>query len=257
MSRIVEVMIPTRPQLLLVPLITELEWVIRPRLEEWAEVATFDVPGVGDEPAVEPLDRQAVIDRALVELDRRGWESYILVCDGSALPTGVRVAHARPEAVGAMALGHARVVNRMEGDRPTVNREVFEAFAQLGESNFADFIRYGITQFTQGSIGDELAARMLERIPLDIGRAVWEMNLRDPEPFEHLIREVDVPLLFARHEGCIGSTEEGFEDAVAAFPRARVVSAPDAPSVSMEFADALGEFCADLARQGTRTAGRG
>jgi hypothetical protein len=239
----------------LVPLLTELEWVIKPRLEEWAEVATFDAPGVGDEPAAEPLDRQAIIDRALVEIDRRGWSSYILVCDGSALPTGVRVAHARREAVEAMALGHARVANRMEGERPTMNREVMEAFAQLAESNYADFIRYGLTQVTHGSIGEELAARMLERVPIDVGRAIWEMNLRDPEPFEHLIREVDAPLLFAKHEGCLGATEEGFRDAVAAFPQARVVSAPDAPSVSIEFADALREFCLDLSRAGIRTAG--
>jgi ubiquinone/menaquinone biosynthesis C-methylase UbiE len=81
-------------------------------------------------------------------------------------------------------LGHARLVNRMEGERPTVNREVLEAFAQLSESNFPDFIRYGLTQVTHGSIGDELAARMLERVPLDVGRSVWEMNLRDPESFE-------------------------------------------------------------------------
>jgi hypothetical protein len=245
----------TRPRLLLVPLITELEWLIRPQLEEWAEVATFDVPGVGDEPAVEPLDRKAVIDRALLELDRRDWDSYFLVCDGSALPTGVRVAHARPNTVEAMALGHARLANRLEGERPTVNKEVMEAFAQLTESNFPDFIRYGLTQVTHGSIGDELAARMLERVPLDVGRAVWEMNLRDPEPFEHLIREVDVPLLLAKHEGCIGSTEEGFEDAVAAFPQARVVSAPEAPSVSTAFADALREFCLDISSARTRTAG--
>jgi hypothetical protein len=246
----------TRPRLLLVPLITELEWMIRPRLEEWAEVATFDVPGVGDEPAVEPLDRQAVIDRALLELDRRDWDSYVLVCDGSALPTGVRVAHARPDAVEAMALGHARTVNLLEGERPTVNKEVMEAFAQLGESNFPDFIRYGLTQVTHGSIGDELAARMLERVPLDVGRAVWEMNLRDSEPYEDLIRDVDAPLLFAKHEGCIGSTEEGFEDAVAAFPQARVVSAPDAPSVSPAFGDALHDFCLELLRTGTHPASR-
>jgi hypothetical protein len=237
-----------QPRLLLVPHVTELEWVIKPELEEWAEVATFDVPGVGTEPLVEPLDRQAIIDRALAELDRRTWESYILACDGSALPTGVRVAHARPEAVEAMALGHARLSNRMEGERPPVNKEVTEAFAQLAETNYPDFIRYGLTQVTHGSIGDELAARMLDRIPIDLGRAVMEMNIRDPEPFEHLIREIDVPLLFAKHEGCIGSTEEGFEDAVAAFPRARVVSAPDAPSVSTQFADALCEFCAGLSR---------
>jgi hypothetical protein len=242
--------------LLLVPLVTELEWVIRPQLEEWAEVATFDVPGVGDEPPVEPLDRQAVIDRAFLELDRRAWDSFVLVCDGSALPTGVRIAHARRDSVEAMALGHARVVNRVEGDRPTVNREVMEAFAQLGESNFPDFIRYGLTQVTHGSVGDELAARMLERVPLDVGRTVWEMNLRDSEPFEHLIREVDAPLLFAKHKGCLVATEEGFEDAIGAFPDARVVSAPDAPSVSPEFADALGEFCFELSRTGTHAASR-
>jgi hypothetical protein len=146
-----------------------------------------------------------------------------------------------------MALGHARLANRVEGERPTVNREVMEAFAQLGESNYPDFVRYGLTQLTHGSIGDELAARMLERIPLELGRAVWEANLRDSEPFEHLIREVDVPLLFAKHEGCLMSTEEGFEDAVAAFSRARVVSGPEAPSVSTEYADALRELCVSSA----------
>jgi hypothetical protein len=237
----------------LVPLLTELEWVIRPQLEEWAEVATFDVPGVGGEPPVEPLDREAIIDRALAELDRRGWDSYVLVCDGSALPVGVRVAAERPEAVECMALGHARLANRMEGDRPTINREVMEAFAQLGESNFPDFVRYGLTQVTHGSIGDELATRMLERVPLDLGRAVWEMNLRDSEPFEHLIRDVDVPLLFAKHEGCLANTEEAFEDAVAAFPEARTVSVPEAPSVSTEYANALREFCLALSETGTRT----
>jgi hypothetical protein len=233
----------TQPRLLLVPHVTELEWVIKPELEEWAQVATFDVPGVGAEPPVEPLDRQAIIDRALVEVDRRGWDSYTVVCDGSALPTGVRVAHARRGAVEAMALGHARLSNRMEGERPTVNKEVTEAFAQLAETNYRDFIRYGLTQLTHGSIGDELAARMLDRIPIELGRAVVEMNVRDPEPFEHLIREIDVPLLFAKHEGCLGSTDEGFEDAVAAFPTARVVSAPEAPSVSSDFARALRQFC--------------
>ena len=67
-----------RPQLLLIPLTTELEWVIKPELEEWADVATFDVPGVGKEPPVEPLDYVAIVDRALAELDRRGWTSCVL-----------------------------------------------------------------------------------------------------------------------------------------------------------------------------------
>ena len=29
-----------------------------------------------------------------------------------------------------MALGHARLVNRMEGERPTIIKEVMEAFSQ-------------------------------------------------------------------------------------------------------------------------------
>jgi hypothetical protein len=232
------------------PLITELEWVIKPELDEWAEVATFDVPGVGEEPPVEPLTRQAIIERAHLELDRRGWDSFILVCDGFALPTGVRVAHARREAVEGMALGHARLVNRMEGERPTVNKEVAEAFTELAETNYPDFIRYGLTQVTHGSIGDELAARMLERVPIEIGRAVLEMNLRDPEPFDHLIRDVDAPLLFAKHEGCLVSTEEGFKEAVAAFPHAGAISVPEAPSVSSEYARALREFCEQVVGRG-------
>jgi hypothetical protein len=244
----------TRPRLLLVPHITELEWVIKPELEEWAEIATFDVPGVGAEPPVEPLDRQAIIDRALFEVDRHGWHSFILVCDGSALPTGVRVAHARREAVEAMALGHGRLSNRMEGERPPVNKEVTEAFSQLAETNYKEFIRYGLTQVTHGSIGDELAARMLERVPIDVGRAAFEMNLRDPESFEHLIREIDVPLLLAKHDGCLGSTDEGFADAVAAFPNAKTVSCPHAPCVSSDFAQALREFCEEVAAtSATRT----
>ena len=228
------------------PHITELEWVIRPELEEWAEVATFDVPGVGAEPPAGPPTREAIIARALMELDRRQWDSYILVCDGTSIPTGVRVAHRRREAVAAMALGHARLANRMEGERPTVNKEVTEAFGQLAETDYPEFIRYGLTQVTHGSIGDELAARMLERVPIDVGRAVFEMNLRDPEPFDHLIREIDVPLLFAKHEGCLGSTDEGFDDAVAAFPHAWTIRCDDAPSVSSEFARVLRSFCEEV-----------
>jgi hypothetical protein len=236
-------------------LLTELEWVIRPQLEQWADVATFDVPGIGDEPPVDRLDRQAIVDRALLELDRRAWDSYILVCDGSALPVGIYVAHARPKAVKAMALGHARLCNRLGGERPTYNREVAEAFGRLADTNYKDFVRYGLTQVTHGSVGDELAERMLARVPIETGRAVWTMNLYDTEPFDPILRELDVPLLFAKHEGCLGATDEGFADAVAAFPHARTVAVPQAPSVSDEFAMALRQFC-DEVRDSEQAAAR-
>jgi len=74
-----------KPRLLLIPEFTELEWEdIRPRLEEWAEVASFDPPGVGDEPRAERLDRQVIVSRGLQELNRLAWERYFLATDTTA-----------------------------------------------------------------------------------------------------------------------------------------------------------------------------
>ena len=54
-----------RPRLLLVPSFTELEWGIRPELEEWAEVVSFDCPGVGGNEI--PFE---------IEFDKSGVEAY-------------------------------------------------------------------------------------------------------------------------------------------------------------------------------------
>jgi pimeloyl-ACP methyl ester carboxylesterase len=236
----------TRPRLLLVPLLTELEWdVIRPGLEEWAEVASFDVPGVGDEPAVETLDRETMAQRGLAELDRRGWDRCVVVTDGMGATTGTLLARTRPEAVTALALSHARLSNRMEGERAPVNREVLEALGQLLRQDYPAFIRHGLTQITHGSIADELAARIMERVPLEIGRRVWELAMQQ-EPIAELLEGLDIPLLFAQHEGCLIATPEGFEDALAAFPNARRAGYPDAPSVTPAFAEDLRAFCEEL-----------
>ena len=41
----------SRPRLLLMPTVTEVEWMQdQATVAEWAEVASFDAPGVGDEP---------------------------------------------------------------------------------------------------------------------------------------------------------------------------------------------------------------
>jgi hypothetical protein len=69
------------------------------------------------------------------------------------------------------------------------------------------------------------------------------MITRDDVNIGELLAQLECPLLFAKHEGCLGSTDEGFEDAVAAFPRAQTVSVTDAPLTSAVFADALREFC--------------
>jgi hypothetical protein len=232
----------------LVPNITELEWLIKPQLEEWAEVASFDAPGVGAEPRAKRLDRDAIVNRGLVELERRGWDACFIAGDSWGNATAVRVAGSWDGKVVGMALGHARLSDRTDGERPPVNRVVWDAMGQLLQNDYGGFIRYGLTQLTQGSIGDELAKRMLERIPMDVAHAAFETMLSGHEPIEGPLRELDTRLLFAKHEGCLNATEEGFADAAAAFPQARTVSVPEAPTVSTEFADALRSFC--LERQG-------
>ena len=232
-----------RPRILLVPSITELEWLIKPQLEEWAEVASFDAPGVGAEPRAEKLDRDAIIDRALLELERREWDACFMAGDSWGNHTVVHAASEWDGKVIGIALGHARLSDRTDCERPPVNRVVWDAMGQLLQNDYGAFVRYGLTQLTQGSMGDELAKRMLERIPTDIAQEAFDRMLNDPESIQERLREMDAPLLFAKHEGCLSATEEGFADAVAAFPHARTVSLPQAPTVSAEFADALRSFC--------------
>src|SRR5919197_1212445 len=101
-----------KPRLLLVPSFTELEWGMKPSLEQWAEVASFDTPGVGDQPLPPTMEmdpsrasellprwREAAAQRGLEEVDRRGWDRFTVVMDSHGTPTGVRVARKRPEAV--------------------------------------------------------------------------------------------------------------------------------------------------------------
>jgi hypothetical protein len=61
-----------------------------------------------------------------------------------------------------------------------------------------------------------------------------------------ILRDLNVPLFLAKHEGCLMFTPEGYEAARAAFPSARSRSFPDKPSSSPQFAETLREFCLDL-----------
>jgi hypothetical protein len=235
-----------RPRLLLVPEFTELEWeTTRPQLEEWAEVASFDPPGVGNEPRAEKLDREVIVSRGLEELDRLGWDGCFLATDSWGIPSAVKLAIARPDAVMGMALGHAKLSHRRDGERPPINGAVYDALTELIATDHEAFIRHGIAQATGGSVSEDLAERMIERFPHDLLVSGWEAMTQDEEIGE-LLTQVDCPLLFAKHVGCLGSTEEGFEDAAAAFPRAKTVAVEDAPLSSEKFAGALREFCEEV-----------
>jgi hypothetical protein len=244
----------TRPKILLVPEITELQWAIRPQLEEWAEVAFYDPPGIGDEPppevpspqSVRERFREATVERGLAEIDRRGWDRFFIAADGWAMPVAARIAAKRRDALLGMALGHASLTLSRTGERPAYNADVYAAVTQLVNKDTTAFLRHGIPQATHGSVGEELAERMIERIPPELLADGWAALTAD-EPFAEMLLGLDCPMLLARHEGCLMSTEEGFEDAVAALPEAETVVVPDAPSVDPRFAEALRSFCEAVA----------
>jgi pimeloyl-ACP methyl ester carboxylesterase len=234
----------SRPRLLLVPEFTEIEWdQIRALLEEWAEVASYDPPGVGDEPEGESLDRSAIARRGLDEIDRRGWDHCFVASENWGIASAVQLALARPEAIDGLALGHAKLSFRRGGPRAPLNAGVYAAMTELVNTDHEEFLRHGAVQLTGGSVDEAQAEQMIRRFPRDRMQRGWEMITRDDVDVGEMLAKLDCPLLFAKHQGCLGSTDEGFEDAVAAFPRARTVSVADAPLTSREFAEALRSFC--------------
>jgi pimeloyl-ACP methyl ester carboxylesterase len=244
----------TPPRILLVPSLTELEWSIRPLIEEWAEVASFDAPGVGAEPPEEGHLLDASARRGLVELDRREWDHCVIVGDEYGSGVAARMAAARPDAVQALVLGHACLHFRREGERPSLSPDVADLLLRLADLDFRSFARQMFTGWDprRGAMGeparhDAVADRYLERVTPDAARvylaAIMSEETSTEPALDEKLRELDAPLLFVKHEGCLLFTTEGFEDAVAAVPRAQTAATPVKPSVSHEFAAILREFC--------------
>jgi hypothetical protein len=239
-----------RPRLLLIPQLTELEWMIKPLLEEWAEVASFDAPGVGAEPPAAEFGAEAIGERGLAELDRREWQRFILVFDEFGAAAGTWIASRRPEAVQAVAFGHARLSNSFEGDAAPFNPEVFAACASLVRTDPRTFVRqlFMLTKGEQqrGGYGEELVESYMRRVPVELLRTFWESRPEEGKSIGRLLDDLDVPLFLAQHDGCLMFTAEGYQAAKAAVPAARSMSFPDKPSASPEFAEALRTFCLDL-----------
>jgi hypothetical protein len=231
-----------RPRLLLVPEFTELQWTIRPQLQEWAEVASYDPPGIGSEPRPIEPSREAVVERGIEELDAAGWDRFFVVADGWGIAAAARIAERRAAQLAGMALGHASLSHGTHGERPTINPEVFAALDQLVRKDAPAFVRYAIAQVTGGSIDEQVAERIMARVPADHMVEGWEALTAD-EPFGEILARLGCPFLLAKHDGCLISTEEGFEDAAATLADSETVSVPDAPSTSPGFAAALRRFC--------------
>src|SRR5947199_8500058 len=102
-----------RPRLLLVAEFTELEWAIKPELEEWAEVLAFDPPGVGTEPLPkgiadpDELTREMITTRDLEHLDQAESERFFIAAGGWGIANAVGVAVRWPAALPGLALGPA------------------------------------------------------------------------------------------------------------------------------------------------------
>jgi len=233
----------TRPRLLLISQSSELEWVRRPQIEDWAEVAAFDAPGVGEEAAPESYDSSAVAELATRKLDRLGWTSCVVAADEFAIAAALKLASRNRNAVRGLALGHACLTFSPDAEPPAVNAEVRAAFDQVAKFDDRTFMRH-LTQVTQGHYGDDLADRMLERIPSGVAQAYLRESVADPGDWiEGALRDLGKPLLLAAHDPCLMFTKEGYQAAVAAFPGSMQVSCSEKPTVSTTFAEALREFC--------------
>jgi hypothetical protein len=231
-------------------MLTELEWRIKPLLETWAEVASFDAPGVGDEPPVESFGPGAVAVRGLEEIDRRSWRRYVLVADEFGIVAAAQIAHRRPHAVAALVLGHARISNATNPERPAINPEVFDALGHLARNDHRTYVRqmFKMSQgeLVKGGYDDGLVEDYLERVPSGLVVRLLESTPSDGSDIRAQLEAVDAPLLLVHHEGCILFTDEGFEDAVEAFPTARTETLSEKPSASVDFASGLKAFCSDL-----------
>ena len=233
-----------RARILLVPTMTEVEWKIRPLIEEWAEVASFDAPGVGNEPAHGSLGPDGITARGVEEIERRGWESCVIVGDEAGSAQAAQIAARRPAATRGLVLGHAALSFHRQGPRRALNGDVFDALIQLAHTDYRSFAR-ALSQITQHAYDDALAERYMERVPQEVAVAYLEtlISRANSVELEPLLRSLDVPLLLVEHRGCLGWTSEGFQDAVAAFPRAMTGTVDNKASCDPRFGEMIREFC--------------
>ena len=236
------------PPVLLVPVVTELEWTIAPQIREWTEVAAFDAPGVGEEPPAEERTRRVIAERGIEEIESRGWDRCVVAGDEFGAVTAALLASLAPDRVAGLALGHASLSLDAHPPRPALIGDVLETFSAMIRTSYRAYAR-SLSQLTKGSYDDDFVERYIARIPQPL-MADYEAHIQADLPgerVEHTLAELDVPLLFAEHLDCLLWTHESFEDITARFPGARTCACTEKPSVSPVFADALRELCEEIA----------
>lgn len=231
-----------KPKILLVPTITEVEWKIKPALAEWADVASFDAPGVGAEPMTEPTI-EAIVARGLDEIDRRGWDRCVIVGDEVGAAQAARIAGERPAAARALVMGHPTLDFNAGGRRPTLNPDVRDVLIQLGRTDHRSYVR-ALSQVTRDDYDEDLADAYMSRVSQGVTSSYVDEFFERAERIDLLpvLRGLDCPILLVEHAGCLMWTREGFEDAIAALPEAVRTSVDRKPSASPEFAELLRDF---------------
>ena len=230
---------------LLVPVVTELEWGIADALRESTEVAAYDAPGVGDEPPPDRFDRRAIADRGLREIADRGWERCVVAADEFATLTAALIASLAPEHVAGLALGHPTLTFRTAGPEPPLNGEVLEAFVSMEKTNYRAYAR-ALSQVTQGSYDEDFVDTYISRVPQGVLLAYDSINHDEGQRLDELLKDWEGELLLAEHHPCLIWNREAFRDAKAAFPSAGTLACEAKPSVSPDFAEALRGFCESL-----------
>ena len=193
---------------------------------DWAEVTSFDVPVEGP------------VEAAHAHLDEVGWDECTLVVDGYAQGLGVEIALHDAARFRAVAVGHAALRFSTQPPRPALHPDVVAAATQLLENDYMAFWR-AVTQLTQGGMPDAWVERWAASVPEERARAVFSGITDAAAPASEPLAQFNGQLLLAQHTDCVLWTDEGFEDAVAAFPDARVVRCREIPPFDPVFGEAL------------------
>ena len=105
-----------RPRLLLVPMLTELEWVIKPAARGMGRRRELRRAGRRRRAPVDDPGSEATARRGLEEVDRRGWDRFVVVADEFGAASRRRTLRSQPgPAPGHRARACARVERRRAG----------------------------------------------------------------------------------------------------------------------------------------------
>ena len=229
-----------RPRILFVPIFAAFEAIpFTEQASDWADVESFDGPGSGSRREAPAGGIEDVARAAAERLDELGWDRCVLVCDSHAQAAAVELALTDPRVAG-ICISHAASRYTTDGDRPTLNAAVHAAAGQLLESDMRSF-GHALTQLTQGIIDEPWVERFLEEVPRKT--AAERTGQLDGRELASRLANWKGEVLFGLHHGCLLWTREGFDDAVAAVPRAATIECDEVPLSDERFIDEVRELC--------------